>query len=218
MSALPNIFSVEKGNFHLERELRSRGFSCIAGSDEVGRGPLAGPVVAACVTLPINCDPSPFLDSKKLSHKKREHLLRLLQKIGAVTGIGIVSHRKIDTINILQASLHAMKLAVFNHSAAGCRPDFILVDGKFNIPLNILQQTLIKGESKSASIAAASIVAKLKRDAIMTNIHHKYPQYNFTQHKGYPTKAHREAVAEYGPCPIHRMTFKGVREFVSKAP
>ena len=217
MSALPNIFSTEKGNFQFERELLSKGFSCVAGSDEVGRGPLAGPVVAACVTLPANCDPSPFLDSKILSHTKRLHLAKLLHRIDASIGIGIASHRKIDSINILQASLLAMRLAVINHSAVACIPDFILVDGKFKIPIDIMQLSLIKGESKSASIAAASIIAKLKRDAIMADIHHQYPHYNFAKNKGYPTKAHRAAVAEYGPCPIHRVTFKGVREFVSKA-
>lgn len=217
MSALPNIFSIDNTNFQFELELRSRGrFSCIAGCDEVGRGPLAGPVVAACVALPENCDPSPFLDSKKLSHKQRLKLLKLLRKIGATAGIGIVSHRKIDTINILQASLLAMKLSVLNHSNIGCVPDFILVDGKFEIPLDVSQQALIKGESKSASIAAASIVAKLARDSIMVNIHHNFPQYDFARHKGYPTKAHREAVEKFGPCPIHRKSFKGVREFVTQ--
>ncbi len=215
MSALPHFFSNEKGNFQFEQELRSRGrFSCIAGCDEVGRGPLAGPVVAACVTLPDGCDPSPFLDSKKLSHKQRVKLFQLLKTIGATAGVGIVSHKKIDAINILQASLLAMKLSVYDHSVNSCMPDFILVDGKFEIPLPLSQQTLIKGESKSASIAAASIVAKLKRDSIMVNIHRIFPQYNFASNKGYPTKVHREAVAKVGPCPIHRKTFKGVKEFV----
>lgn len=214
VSTLPHIFSAEKDNFQFERELRARGYLCIAGTDEVGRGPLAGPVVAACVTLPQRCDSSPFLDSKKTSHKQRLQLFRLLESIGASIGIGIVSHRKIERINILQASLLAMKLAVFHHSTVSSRPDFILVDGKFEIPLNISQQALIKGESKSASIAAASIVAKLKRDAIMAALDLQYPQYKFAQNKGYPTRVHKEAIARFGPCPFHRSTFKGVKEFV----
>lgn len=214
MATLPNIFSAEDDNFHFERELRSRGYSCIAGTDEVGRGPLAGPVVAACVSMPPTCDPSPFLDSKKTSVNQRIHLAKLLCNNGAAIGIGVVSHQRIDTINILQASLLAMKLSIYNHAAINTFPDFLLVDGKFEVPLELRQQALIKGESKSASIAAASIIAKLKRDEIMAALHHKYPQYNFVSNKGYPTQAHREAIARHGPCWAHRRTFKGVREFV----
>lgn len=214
MVTLPNIFPAKSGNSSFEQELREKGYKCIAGSDEVGRGPLAGPVVAACVTLPEECDTTPFLDSKKLSHKKRIQLCHHLKEIGATIGVGIVSHRKIDTINILQASLLAMRLSVFDHSVSASMPDYILVDGKFEIPISIAQLPLIKGESKSGSIAAASIIAKVRRDAIMVNLDVKYPQYNFSRHKGYPTKGHREAIARYGPCPIHRKTFKGVKEFV----
>ncbi len=213
-SSLLNILPSEDDNFRFERSLRTQGFTCIAGTDEVGRGPLAGPVVAACVTLPPYCDASPFLDSKETSHAQRLKLGSLLQENGATIGIGIVSHRQIDTINILQASLLAMKLAVFHHSTVGGTPDFILVDGRFEIPLSVPQLALIKGESKSGSIAAASIVAKLQRDRIMTSLHEKYPHYNFRQNKGYATLHHRQAIAGYGPCPVHRLTFKGVREFV----
>ena len=187
---------------------------CVAGADEVGRGPLAGPVVAACVTLSSECDPTVFLDSKKTTHKQRKNLAEKLHKSKACIGIGIVSHDKIDQINILQASLLAMKLAAFHHSYISQIPDYILVDGKFEIPLSIPQQALIKGENKSASIAAASIIAKVKRDAIMLELHHKYPQYHFDRNKGYPTKMHRCAIEKFGPCPFHRKTFKGVREFV----
>lgn len=215
MATLPNIFTSESDNFHFERELRSRGYGCIAGTDEVGRGPLAGPVVAACVSLPPDCDPSPFLDSKKTNHNQRVQLARLLKSYGAAVGIGVVSHRRIDAINILQASLLAMKLAIFNHAAMQETPDFVLVDGKFEVPLELPQQALIKGESKSASIAAASIIAKLKRDTIMDGLHKQYPQYDFANNKGYPTKNHREAIVQYGPCCVHRKTFKGVREFVT---
>lgn len=210
------ILGVENDNFHFERELQSRGKKCIAGTDEAGRGPLAGPVVAACVSLSEKCDPSPFLDSKKISAKHRLHLYEILRNSGSSIGVGVVSHKRIDTINILQASLLAMKLAVCNHAAISTTPiDFLLVDGKFEVPVQTPQLALIKGESKSGSIAAASIIAKVYRDRIMALLHQKYPQYGFQQNKGYPTKKHRQAIAQYGTSPVHRMTFKGVREFVS---
>ncbi len=208
MHTLPDI-SLPCDNFQFERKLRSRGFVCVAGVDEVGRGPLAGPVVAACVSLPAQCDPSPFLDSKKISHRRRLELAGLLKQCGASIGFGIVSHKLIDTINILQSSLLAMKLAVYHHSAVACAPDFLLVDGKFDVPLQVSQLHLIKGESKSSSIAAASIVAKLRRDAVMDILHQKYPQYGFNTNKGYPTRLHRQAIAEFGTCPAHRLTFRG---------
>lgn len=214
MSILPNIFPADGDNFYFERELRSRGYSCVVGTDEVGRGPLAGPVVASCVSLTEHCDPSRFLDSKVTSHNQRIKLADLLKSCGAVIGVGIVSHSRIDTVNILQASLLAMRLAVFHLSSLLRQPDFILVDGKFEIPMDIPQQALIKGESRSASIAAASIIAKLQRDEIMAQLHLRYPHYNFRQNKGYPTKQHRDAIDRYGPSPFHRKTFKGVREFV----
>lgn len=199
-------------NFSLERHLTDKGYSCVAGCDEAGRGPLAGPVVAACVVLPADCEHSRFLDSKILSHRKRLDLSNRLVEIGAFIGIGVVTEQQIDRINILQASLLAMKLAIEN--IAGTVPDFLLVDGKFQVPSTIAQETLIKGESKSASIAAASIIAKVARDRIMDNLHQQYPVYNFRRHKGYPTKEHREAIRTHGPCPSHRMTFRGVREYV----
>lgn len=198
-------------NFIFEKHLRSHGYERISGCDEVGRGPLAGPVVAAAVVLPENCDPTPFLDSKRLSHTSRIELHRQLIEMETDIGIGIVSESDIDKINILQASLLAMKIA--NEKLRDGLPDFILVDGKFTIPAEIPQQALVKGESKSGSIAAASIVAKVTRDRLMTEIHTKYPQYNFKKNKGYPTKEHRAAIEEHGPCPIHRMSFKGVREY-----
>lgn len=200
-----------KDNFSFERSLYSKGYSCVVGCDEAGRGPLAGPVVAASVLLPVDCDHPLFLDSKVLSHKKRLSLAGLLHETKAVVGVGIVSEQEIDTINILQASLLAMKRAVL--SMASIAPDFILVDGKFSIPLDIEQQPLVKGESKSSSIAAASIIAKTERDRIMTELHERYPVYNFAKHKGYPTKEHRELLSIHGPCPAHRMSFKGVNEY-----
>jgi ribonuclease HII len=211
---LSDIASSPTDNYRFERSLRARGFACIAGSDEAGRGPLAGPVVAASVILPVDCDHSVFLDSKKIPHNRRFRLNALLQDINAAVGIGIVSPDTIDRINILQASLLAMKLAIADMGGDLSQPDFILVDGTFEIPLDIPQIALTKGESKSASIAAASIVAKVKRDALMDTLDQQYPSYGFRKNKGYPTKEHRLAIAKFGPCPIHRKTFKGVKEFV----
>lgn len=197
-------------NFAFERSLYAGGFSRVAGCDEAGRGPLAGPVVAACVVLPITCAHVLFRDSKILTPTRRLELRNHLDDIGAAIGIGIVSEQHIDRINILQAALLAMKLAVLN--LPGMAPGYILVDGKFPIPLCAPQKVLVKGESKSASIAAASIVAKVARDRIMESLHHQYPVYNFHRHKGYPTHEHRQAIIAHGPCPVHRMTFRGVRK------
>lgn len=195
-------------NFIFEKTLRKHGYKSIAGCDEVGRGPLAGPVVAAAVVLPPQIDPSIYLDSKLLSHKKRVQLAQTLVAQGARIGIAFISETEIDKINILQASLLAMKLATEN--LEGEPADFLLVDGKFQAPVAIDQQAMIKGESKSSSIAAASIVAKVRRDQFMKEMHDKYPEYNFAKNKGYPTKEHRQALKDYGPCPIHRLSFNGV--------
>ena len=195
--------------FSIERQLFAQGYCTVAGTDEVGRGPLAGPVVAACVVLPPDCDYQIFQDSKKISAKKRKELLVILGDIDALIGIGIVSPKDIDRINILQASLLAMKKAVDQLPVV---PDFLLVDGKFKVPLALAQQPLIKGDSRSATIAAASIVAKVTRDEIMLKYDGQYPLYNFKQHKGYPTAEHRRIIKEIGPCPIHRQSFKPVRE------
>ncbi len=204
----------QEDNFYLERNLQQQGYAVVAGLDEVGRGPLAGPVVAAAVILPRKCHHSRFLDSKKLTPKKRQALFEHLYEIPAHIGIGIVSHTTIDTINILQASLLAMKRGVMELSKQDLSPDFLLVDGKFPIPMTMPQQPLVKGENRSASIAAASIIAKVTRDRIMKDLHNKYPHYNFRQNKGYPTKEHRQAVKDHGICPFHRLSFKGVKEFV----
>jgi len=214
VSSLFTIPPPDHDNFQLERGLRRRGFTRVAGTDEVGRGPLAGPVVAACVLLPPSCDPRPFIDSKNTTHEQRLEIARLIHESKAAIGIGVASHKRIDTINILQASLLAMKLAVYHLTAVAARPDYLLVDGKFEVPLQIAQQSLIRGESYSGSIAAASIIAKLYRDALMNTLHQKYPCYGFCHNKGYATEFHRRAIAEYGPCPVHRLSFRGVREFV----
>ena len=202
----------EPDTFSLERSLRRKGYVQIAGLDEVGRGPLAGPVLAACVILPENCDYQRFVDSKILPEKERSRLYRELQQNGAIVSIGIVSETEIDRLNILQASLLAMKKAVLSLAA---KPDFLLVDGKFPIPMSLPQQALVKGESKSASIAAASIAAKVERDRLMEEYHRRYPAYNFQQNKGYPTAEHRKAIQTHGPCAIHRQSFKCVREFIA---
>jgi len=201
-------------NFSHERTLSEHGYMGVAGCDEAGRGPLAGPVVAAGVILPAGCDPTLFLDSKKLSHKRRLELHQLLTTSRAAIGVGVVSVETIDRINILQASLLAMRRAVEHLGALGHAPDFVLVDGKFDIPLATPQLALVKGEDKSASIAAASIVAKVTRDAIMEELDNRYPGYNFKKHKGYPTREHRQVIEILGPCPAHRKTFAGVKEFV----
>ena len=201
--------------FAIERSLHNQGLCPVAGVDEAGRGPLAGPVVAACVILPAECDYHPFRDSKLLSEKSRTTLAALLRENGAIYGLGWAVPEEIDTINILQASLLAMKRAVEACAQAnsGIMPECLLVDGKFAVPLPLAQQTLIRGESQSASIAAASILAKVHRDQLMAALHEQDPCYGWLQNKGYPTKAHRQAIASHGPSPQHRLSFKGVQEY-----
>ncbi len=206
-----NSITPAQGNYFFEQQLHNLGMHIVAGTDEAGRGPLAGPVVAAAVILPDACTFSRFVDSKKLTHRQRLRLYRYLIDLNADIGVGITDPAEIDKINILRASLVAMKRAVLNLKKF---PDFLLVDGKFTTPLDLPQQALTKGEDKSASIAAASIVAKVRRDQIMEDLHSQYPQYHFNRHKGYPTKAHRAAIKAYGICPEHRRSFKGVKEHV----
>ena len=203
--------------WEFEHKALNRGYRQIAGIDEAGRGPLAGPVVSAAVILPENFSRQGITDSKKLSEKKRRTLFPYIKKHAICVATGIASHHEIDQINILQASLLSMKRSVENLSQAPdfIIPDFLLIDGKFTIEMNIDQSAIVKGDSKSISIAAASIIAKVTRDAIMKKLHKQYPLYNFIQHKGYPTKAHKEAILKYGPCPVHRQTFKGVKEVIN---
>ncbi|MCL1980681.1 MAG: ribonuclease HII [Proteobacteria bacterium] len=216
---LPDVSFQQGDTFSVERQFYGHGASLVAGLDEAGRGPLAGPVVAACAILPKDCDYQPFRDSKQLTAPQREQLFALLQENGALVGIGMADPREIEAINILQASLLAMQRALAecvanNH---GRMPDVLLVDGRHRAPVTIQQLTLIKGESKSASIAAASIIAKVTRDRLMAEAHRCYPQYGFDRHQGYPTKAHRQAIAMHGPCPLHRRTFRGVVEFLPES-
>ncbi len=188
-------------------ELRAcrRGFSAIAGVDEAGRGPLAGPVVAAAVIFPPDYINGEIRDSKKLTPRKRESLYTTIRNEAVSVGLGIVDAASIDRMNILQAALSAMLIAVSNLSP---QPDYILIDGIHTIKTCIAQETIIGGDSLSLSVAAASIIAKVSRDQIMDRYHTLYPQYNFLKNKGYGTKEHREALKEYGRCKIHRRSFK----------
>lgn len=198
-----------------ERELYKQGSSLIAGIDEVGRGPLAGPVITAAVILPPilrkNKSNEPLLelnDSKKLTPQKRNYLYNIIIEKAIGIGIGIVDEKTIDKINILQATYLAMRKALFD--LVPC-PDHILVDAVVIPQISIPQTSIIKGDSKSLSIAAASIIAKVTRDNWMDQLHDYYPQYNFNSHKGYGTGEHWEALDKYGPCPIHRLSFAGVK-------
>ncbi|HBG47828.1 MAG TPA: ribonuclease HII [Deltaproteobacteria bacterium] len=199
-----------------EKEANSAGYRFVAGVDEAGRGPLAGPVVAAAVIFPF---PPPLdlgiKDSKALSGRARAARLFDIFKEASSVGVGIVWPAEIDRINILKASLKAMELAVGKLSI---KPDKILVDGNMPINTGISQRPIISGDSLSVSIAAASIVAKTARDAIMESYHRRYPQYNFISNKGYPTREHLEAIDIHGPTPIHRRTFRGVIKGISAGP
>ncbi len=193
-------------DFSFEERLWLSG-KLLAGVDEAGRGPLAGPVVAAAVIFPQGCRLDGINDSKKLSPKSREKLFREIKKVALTTAIAVIKPEIIDEINILRASLLAMEQAVKNLDT---QPSYVLIDGKHPIRTQIQQESMIKGDVKCCSVAAASIVAKVTRDAIMDEYHFLYPEYNFKQHKGYPTKEHLEAIRNFGPSPIHRKTFKGV--------
>jgi ribonuclease HII len=195
-------------NFYLRR-----GFQRIAGVDEAGRGPLAGPVVAAAVIFPPSGIKHRLFDSKMISSRKRDELYAVILSEAVGVGIGIVGQEEIDRINILQASLKAMALAIDKLPAP---PDFILVDGLHGVPLTIPQKPIIKGDRLSHSVAGASIIAKVTRDRMMLECHNKYPQYNFAKHKGYGTKEHLEAIRRFGVCDLHRKTFRGVKEFVAE--
>ena len=195
-----------------ETKARAMKFSSIAGVDEAGRGPLAGPVVAAAVIFSSSIDIDGLDDSKKLSAKKRDELFPKIQKSAVAYGVAVVDPKVIDEINILQAARLAMKDAVDQLKIV---PDLLLIDGNQKIESALDQWAIIKGDSKSLSIAAASILAKVTRDRIMDDYHKLYPQYQFNRHKGYGTKLHRTLIQEHGPCPIHRSTFKGVSEYIN---
>ena len=194
-----------------EKKATEKGFNTVAGIDEAGRGPLAGPVVSAAVILPPTFSIVDVTDSKKLSAKKRTLLYDGIYEQAISVGIGIVDAAEIDRINILQASLLAMSMATLNLNP---QPDCLLIDGPFTISSHLSQKAIAKGDTLSVSIAAASIVAKVTRDRLMEKYHEYYPQFEFYKHKGYPTRAHKEAIREFGYCPIHRKTFRGVKEYI----
>ncbi len=187
----------------------------VAGVDEAGRGPLAGPVVASACVLPPGLLIEGIRDSKALVYKKREKLYNLLSSHSDITyGVGVVNHQRIDEINILVASLEAMSIAI---EQLPLRPDFLLIDGNQAPRTNIPTQTVIKGDTLLQNIAAASIIAKHIRDQIMIGYHSKWPQYGFDRHKGYPTLAHVRAIKEHGVCPIHRRSFAPVRSAIKNS-
>jgi len=187
-----------------EKIAYQEGYQFIAGIDEAGRGPLAGPVVAAAVILPHDYLNPEIKDSKKLSAFKREELYETINKEAVAIGMRIVDAEVIDHYNILYATLQAMREAVLELSTM---PDFLLIDGNHRVPITTPQKTIVKGDSLSISIAAASIMAKVNRDRIMEMYHRQFPQYNFQQNKGYGTKEHLDAIRKFGICKIHRKSF-----------
>lgn len=188
----------------IEDQYFEKGIDLICGVDEAGRGPLAGPVCAAAVILPPHVDIPGLNDSKKLTDKRRRELYPMILEQAVAYGIAFADHQEIDEINILQATYAAMRRAIEQLSV---QPKLALVDGNRAADFGVEVQTVVKGDSLSASIAAASILAKVTRDDLMLQMAQTYPQYGFEIHKGYGTKAHYAALAQFGPCPIHRMTF-----------
>jgi len=186
-------------------------YKYIAGVDEAGRGPLVGAVVAAAVILDPQNPIEGLNDSKKLSEKKRNTLAVEIRQKALAWSVASVDEKEIDRINILQASLLAMKRAVESLDRA---PDFVLVDGNKCPDLNVEVEAIVKGDSKVAAIAAASILAKVDRDQQMVDLHEQYPQYGFDKHKGYPTKVHMELLIQHGPCPLHRKSFGPVKKLL----
>ena len=194
-----------------ERELREKGINLIAGVDEVGRGPLVGPVVTACVILPEKFDLEGLTDSKKLSEKKREELYKKIEEQALGIGIGIVDNEEIDNINILNATKKAMKMAINN---CNIRPEHVLIDA-VKLDIDIPTTSIIKGDLKSITISAASVIAKVTRDHMLYELDKKYPMYDFKHNKGYPTKKHIEAIMEYGIIKEHRKSFSTVKEYLN---
>lgn len=194
-----------------ERELRKKGINLIAGVDEVGRGPLVGPVVTACVILPEKFDLEGLTDSKKLSEKKREILYKEIEEQALGIGIGIVDNEEIDNINILNATKKAMKMAINN---CPVRPEHVLIDA-VKLDIDIPTTSIIKGDLKSITISAASVIAKVTRDHMLYELDKKYPMYDFKHNKGYPTKKHIEAIMEYGIIKEHRRSYSPVKEYVN---
>lgn len=194
---MTDMWEIENGYFQ-------DGVQYICGVDEAGRGPLAGPVCAAAVILPANIEIPGLNDSKKLSDKRRRELMPVIKECALAYGIAFATEEEIDSINILQATFLAMERAI---SQLSIKPDLALIDGNREKDFDVPVKTVIHGDSLSASIAAASVLAKVTRDDLMMEMAEKYPQYGFDIHKGYGTKAHYDALMQHGPCPIHRTTF-----------
>ncbi|MDR0820177.1 MAG: ribonuclease HII [Endomicrobium sp.] len=200
--------------FPFDRNFYNRGFYPVAGIDEAGRGPLAGPVAAAAVILSKNSAIPDLNDSKQLSEKKRETLFEIIKETALTYAVETVNNEIIDKINILQATLLAMSRAVLKLKI---KPDLCLIDGNRKVHgLSFNQETIVGGDAKSACIAAASILAKVSRDKMMLEYAKQYPVYEFEKHKGYGTKKHIEALKKYGICPIHRLTFSPVSDIISQ--
>jgi ribonuclease HII len=209
-----DLFSLEFDPLTFERSARASGYCRVAGLDEAGRGPLAGPVVAAAVVLPADLLISGVTDSKKLREPERERLYELILKLALSYGIGVVDEQTIDDVNIYQATIIAMERAL---ECIAPPPDFLLIDALTLPRVPLPQNPLIKGDLRSHSIAAASILAKVTRDRLMKELHEKYPQYNFHKHKGYGTKEHVALIRKHGPCEAHRKSFHPVSEMVKGA-
>lgn len=194
---MTNMWEIENSYFE-------NGVKLICGVDEAGRGPLAGPVCAAAVILPVNCDIPGLTDSKKLTDKRRRELVPIIKEKAISYGIAFATEKEIDEINILQATFLAMERAL---NQLAVKPDLALIDGNREKDFGVNVRTVVHGDSLSANIAAASVLAKVTRDDLMLEMAEKYPEYSFDVHKGYGTKAHYVALAEHGPCQIHRMSF-----------
>ncbi|MGD2126589.1 MAG: ribonuclease HII [Desulfobacteraceae bacterium] len=198
----------EIDTLYYESMARKAGYSLIAGVDEAGRGPLAGPVVAAAVMVPDGVILEGIRDSKEMTETAREKAFSIITQRATAVSVGVISQKYIDETNILKASLEAMKCAVLSLEP---KPDYFLVDGIYEVPVPIAQKCLKKGDRMSLSISAASVVAKVYRDRIMRGFHEMFPAYGFSENKGYGTARHRAAIKACGCCPIHRLTFRGVR-------
>ena len=197
--------------YEYEEELIKNGITLIGGIDEVGRGPLVGPVVASCVILPINYQLEGLTDSKKLTEKKREKFYEIIKKDAISIGIGIISEKIIDEVNIYEATKLAMMEAIKN---CHIKPEHLLIDA-MKLDISIPRTSIIKGDAKSLSIAAASVIAKVTRDHMMDELDKKFPVYDFKHNKGYPTKKHIEAIFNYGIINEHRKTFSPVKEYLA---
>lgn len=202
----------EFDNYKYERELRESGIKFIAGVDEVGRGPLVGPVVAACCVLPEEFNLEGLTDSKKLSEKKRNFYFEEVKRQALGYGIGIIDEKKIDEVNIYEATKLAMKEAI-NECMKNCKVEHVLIDA-MPLELDVPTTSIIKGDLKSITISAASVLAKVTRDRMLDELHEKYPMYDFKKNKGYPTKKHLEAIEEYGIIDEHRRSYGPVKNYI----